>query len=117
MTFTHDRLHLRHPVADGDVVLTLRTSGDGAHWGDWYTTDLLSDGDGDARRAGPSPSRYGPAPAAYVQVAGGPGGHGAPPAALRGVKLVAIDTDGGGGAKDAVLGVVRAPWPPSRRSA
>ena len=112
--FTCDTL-----VADGDVVLTLRTSRDGAHWSDWYTTDLLSDrrrrrqGAPVFHRAGmdrPGPLRAGRRRPRWPRRPARGAARGRP-------KLVAIDTDGGGGAKEAVLGVVRSAWPPSRRSA
>jgi hypothetical protein len=88
----------------GAVTLRLRTSLDGSAWGPWLEAPLELGGDGAAATAFTDALWTGPAH--FVQVAAATGARGGP-AALTGVRLVAIDPDESGGIAARVGGVAR----------
>ena len=98
----------RPPAESGEVLLQVRTSLDGRAWGDWYSAalEVVTEGDGSQPQAFTEPLWTGAA--RYVQVAarqaaGGP----AAPVALRGVRVVAINSTEDADAAATLLGVVR----------
>ncbi len=98
----------RPPARSGDVVVQLRTSLDGSSWGDWYSASLevATDGNGSTPQAFTEPLWTGVA--RYVQVAARQAGGGAAaPVALRGVKVVAINSTEDADRGATLLGVVR----------
>ncbi len=76
--------------AKGAVTVRVRTSLDGAAWGPWMETPLEEADEGGAAHAFTDPLWTGAA--RYAQVAAAAGGRGGP-AALSGVRLVAIDAE------------------------
>jgi len=98
----------RPPAESGDVLVQVRTSLDGSSWGDWYSASLevATEGDGSEPQAFTEPLWTGAA--RYVQVAARQaGGRQAAPLALRGVKVVAINSTEDADPGAALLGVVR----------
>jgi len=98
----------RPPAESGDVLVQVRTSLDGSSWGDWYSASLevATEGDGSEPQAFTEPLWTGAA--RYVQVAARQGGGlEAAPVALRGVKVVAINSTEDADPGATVLGVVR----------
>jgi len=92
--------------ADG-VLVDLRTSLDGQRWSRWYTTALDVGADGRARPPQAFTEAVWTGPGRYVQVAARPAAGSAAPAALRGVRVVAIDSTEHADAGTTVLGVIR----------
>jgi flagellar hook assembly protein FlgD len=98
----------RPPTESGDVLVQVRTSLDGQTWGDWYSVGLevATEGGGTAPQAFTEPLWTGAA--RYVQVAARQAaGRQAAPLALRGVKVVAINSTEDADRGATLLGVVR----------
>ncbi len=92
--------------ADG-VLVDLRTSLDGDAWSRWYTTSLDVQADGDAGRPQAFTEALWTGPGRFVQIAARPADGSAAPAALRDVRVVAIDSTERADAGATVLGVLR----------
>jgi hypothetical protein len=93
------------PPGGGELAVRLRVSDDGARWSRWYATELERGGEpGAPRQAYTEPIWTGLA--RYVELAAASAGDGAP-AALHGVRVVALNSTGDAGAGDVMLGVVR----------
>ena len=90
--------------ATGAVTLRLRTSLDGSAWGPWLEAPLELGGDGAVATAFTDALWTGPA--RFAQVAAATGARGGP-AALTGVRLVAIDPTESGGIAARVGGAAR----------
>jgi len=98
----------RPPSESGNVLVQVRTSLDGSSWSDWYSASLevATEGDGSEPQAFTEPLWTGAA--RYVQVAARQaGGRQAAPLALRGIKVVAINSTEDADPGAALLGVVR----------
>jgi flagellar hook assembly protein FlgD len=98
----------RPPAESGQVVVQVRTSLDGTLWGDWYSAplELTAEVDGAEPQAFTEPLWTGAA--RYVQIAARQaGGRQAAPVALRGVKVVALNSTEDADPGATLLGVVR----------
>jgi len=97
----------RPPAKPGDVSVQIRTSLDGSSWGDWYSASLevANEGAGSEPQAFTEPLWTGAA--RYVQVAAMAGGGETAPVALRGVRVVAINSTEDADPGAALLGVAR----------
>ncbi|HEY5387070.1 MAG TPA: peptidoglycan recognition protein, partial [Thermoleophilia bacterium] len=93
------------PAVDGAVTVRIRTSLDGRGWSSWYEgpLEVAADGDG-APRAFMDAMWTGPG--RYIEVSARADGARAP-LTLGGVRLMAIDTDGGDSAVDTTVAAVR----------
>ena len=98
----------RPPSGAGDVLVQVRTSLDGSSWGEWYSAalEVAAEGDGSPPQAFTEPLWTGAA--RYVQVAARQAtGRQAAPLALRGVKVVALNSTEDADPGATLLGVVR----------
>ena len=97
----------RPPAESGDVLVQFRTSLDGDSWGEWYTVTLevVNEGAGAEPQAFTEPVWTGDA--RYVQIAARQAGQEAAPAALRDVRIVALNSTEDADRGAALLGVVR----------
>jgi flagellar hook assembly protein FlgD len=89
------------------VLVDLRTSLDGSAWSRWYTTSLDVQADGRSRTPQAFTEALWTGPGRFVQVAARPADGSAAPAALRDVRVVAIDSNEQADAGAVVLGVLR----------
>ena len=87
----------------GVITIRLRTSADGATWGPWSALPLEVVDEGGSVRAFTDPVWTGEARYAQIRAAGGAGS----PAALTGVRLVAIDPTPDEGLAERVAGAAR----------
>ena len=105
MQFTMLGVRCQPPVAEGDVLVRLRTSTDGRGWSRWYEAVLEKANDAEG-----APQAYtealwtGPGRYVQVRVQAAPG---AEPVTLRDVRLVALDTDGDESTVDRISSVLR----------
>ncbi len=98
----------RPPAQSAEVVVQIRTSLDGSSWGEWYSValEVASEGDGSRPQAFTEPLWTGAA--RYVQVAARQAaGLQAAPLALRGVKVVALNSTEDADRGATLLGVLR----------
>jgi flagellar hook assembly protein FlgD len=98
----------RPPAQSAEVVVQIRTSLDGSSWGEWYPValEVASEGDGSRPQAFTEPLWTGAA--RYVQVAARQAaGVQAAPLALRGVKVVALNSTEDADRGATLLGVLR----------
>ena len=91
------------PPPAGVVTIRIRTSAKGTAWGPWTALPLEVVDEGGAVRAYTDPVWTGEARYVQVKAAGGAGS----PAALTGVRLVAIDPTPDGGVAERLTGAVR----------